>query len=123
MKSLNARTDPRALAQEVIAKCDIIHKSQLGELQQIIYYLQKRHCEVIDRSASDLRSRRLKSARSPSVTKEPPTLDDGEMANIRNIDDYVELLYEDLPERIRGSSLILKLARIPDNLEELEKNG
>lgn len=70
-----------------------------------------------------LRNSRLKSARSPSVTKEPPTLDDGEVANIRNIDEYIDLLYEDLPERIRGSSLILKLARHPDNLEELEKNG
>lgn len=57
------------------------------------------------------------------MTKEPPTLDDDEIANIRNIDEYIDLLYEDLPERIRGSSLILKLARIPDNLEELEKNG
>lgn len=79
--------------------------------------------ENTDKPAPNIRSNRLKSARSPSVTKEPPALDDGEVANIRNIDDYVELLYEDLPERIRGSSLILQLARHPDNLEELEKNG
>lgn len=46
-----------------------------------------------------------------------------EKASIRNIDEYVELLYEDLPERIRGSALILQLARHPDNLEELQKNG
>lgn len=43
--------------------------------------------------------------------------------SIRNIEEYVELLYEDLNEKIRGSSLILKIARNPDNLEELEKNG
>lgn len=46
-----------------------------------------------------------------------------EKASIRNLDEYVELLYEDLQERVRGSSLILRLARCPDNLEELEKNG
>lgn len=46
-----------------------------------------------------------------------------EKASIRNLEEYVELLYEDLPERIRGSALILRLARFPDNLEELEKNG
>lgn len=46
-----------------------------------------------------------------------------EKACIRNIDDYIELLYEDLPERVRGSGLILQLARNPDNLDELEKNG
>lgn len=46
-----------------------------------------------------------------------------EKACIRNVDDYIELLYEDLPERVRGSGLILQLARNPDNLDELEKNG
>jgi hypothetical protein len=48
---------------------------------------------------------------------------DVDKASIRNIDDYIELLYEELPERIRGSAYILQLARNPDNLEELEKNG
>lgn len=46
-----------------------------------------------------------------------------EKASIRNLEEYVELLYEDLPERIRGSAILLGLSRIPDNLEELEKNG
>lgn len=46
-----------------------------------------------------------------------------EKPSIRNLEQYVELLYEDLPDRIRGSDLILRLARFPDNLEELEKNG
>lgn len=35
----------------------------------------------------------------------------------------MELLYEDLPEKIRGTGLILQLARNPDNLEELAVNG
>lgn len=46
-----------------------------------------------------------------------------EEANINIIDDYVELLYEDIPEKIRGATLILHLARNPDNLEELLQNG
>jgi len=46
-----------------------------------------------------------------------------ENATICNIDEYIELLYEDIKERIRGSALILQLARNPDNLEELENNG
>lgn len=48
-----------------------------------------------------------------------PTAD----VSINNIDEYVELLYEELGERIRGSAMILQMARNPDNLEELEKNG
>lgn len=46
-----------------------------------------------------------------------------EVANINDVDDYMELLYEDVPEKIRGSALILQLARNPDNLEELFQNG
>ncbi|XP_051720066.1 kinesin-associated protein 3-like isoform X3 [Ctenopharyngodon idella] len=45
-----------------------------------------------------------------------------EEANINKIDDYIELLYENIPEKIRGSTLILHLARNPDNLEELLHN-
>lgn len=39
------------------------------------------------------------------------------------VDDYVELLYDDIPEKIKGSALILQLARNPDNLIELSRNG
>ena len=39
------------------------------------------------------------------------------------MEEYIELLYEDIPEKIRGSALILQLARNPDNLEELLHNG
>lgn len=48
---------------------------------------------------------------------------DSSDVSINHIDEYVELLYEDLSERIRGSAMILQVARNPDNLEELEKNG
>lgn len=46
-----------------------------------------------------------------------------EKANINNIEGYVELLYENIPEKVAGSALILQLARNPDNLEELGSNG
>ena len=46
-----------------------------------------------------------------------------ECSSIRRIEEYIDLLYEELPDRILGSSFILQLARNPDNLEELKKNG
>lgn len=46
-----------------------------------------------------------------------------EEASITRVEEYVELLYEGIPEKIRGSALILQLARNPDNLEELLHNG
>lgn len=44
-------------------------------------------------------------------------------ASISNVPQYVELLYEDIQDKIKGSALILQLARNPDNLVELSKNG
>lgn len=46
-----------------------------------------------------------------------------EVANINDLDEYLELLYEDIPEKVRGSALVLQLARNPDNLEDLFHNG
>lgn len=46
-----------------------------------------------------------------------------EVANINDMDEYIELLYEDIADKVRGSALILQLARNPDNLEELLING
>lgn len=42
LKSLNAQTDITALAKEVINKCKLIHPSKLPEVEQLLYYLQKR---------------------------------------------------------------------------------
>ncbi|CAH0603200.1 unnamed protein product [Chrysodeixis includens] len=44
------------------------------------------------------------------------------VAVLNCIDDYVELLYDDIPEKIKGSALILQLARNPDNLIDLARN-
>lgn len=67
---------------------------------------------------------RLKSTNgSATSVKDIASPTEPEKASIRNIDEYVELLYEELADKIRGSALILQLARHPDNLEELEKNG
>lgn len=35
----------------------------------------------------------------------------------------MELLYEELPSKVKGTGMILQLARIPDNLQELAVNG
>lgn len=42
---------------------------------------------------------------------------------MNELDSYLELLYEDIPEQIRASALILQLARNPNNLNEIYQNG
>ncbi|XP_004929289.2 kinesin-associated protein 3 isoform X2 [Bombyx mori] len=49
-------------------------------------------------------------------------VESGPVAVLHHVDDYVELLYDDIPEKIKGSALILQLARNPDNLLELARN-
>lgn len=44
-------------------------------------------------------------------------------ASFTHIEAYLELLYEDLPDKTRGSALILELAKDPNNLEDLASSG
>ena len=40
-----------------------------------------------------------------------------------DLDDYLELLYDDLPAKIKGTGMILQLARTPENLHDLALSG
>lgn len=59
----------------------------------------------------------LKDSRSNSSTT------DEETASLANVDSYIELLYEEIPEKVRASGLVLQLARDTGNLNVLRKNG
>ncbi|KAJ8384515.1 hypothetical protein AAFF_G00204300 [Aldrovandia affinis] len=115
LKSLNANTDIASLARKVVEECKLIHPSKLAEVEQLLFYLQNR------RKPNGKEKREKRQIKPRDLTPfEGMEID--EEANINNIDDYVELLYEDIPEKVRGSTLILQLARNPDNLEELLQN-
>ena len=125
LKSLNSQTDITALANEVITKCKLIHPSKLPEVEQLLYYLQNRKEKSLkaDEGSSSTDSLRPKSASihrySPIETNDAS---EEETANINDMEDYIELLYEDVSSKVRGSGLILQLSRNPDNLEELSQN-
>lgn len=44
-------------------------------------------------------------------------------ASLNDLETYMEMLYEDIPEKIEGAARVLQLARNPDFLEELCHNG
>uniref|UniRef100_A0A8C4E7P9 Kinesin-associated protein 3a n=1 Tax=Dicentrarchus labrax TaxID=13489 RepID=A0A8C4E7P9_DICLA len=113
LKSLNAHTDTSSLARKVVEECRLIHPSKLREVEQLLFYLQNR------KHSNDSQEKKRVSPRdfAPYAGVE---LD--EEASINSIDEYVELLYEDVQEKIRGATLIFHLARNPDNLEELMQN-
>uniref|UniRef100_H0VG98 Kinesin associated protein 3 n=1 Tax=Cavia porcellus TaxID=10141 RepID=H0VG98_CAVPO len=115
LKGLNANTDITSLARKVVEECKLIHPSKLNEVEQLLYYLQNRR---------DSLSGKEKKEKS-NKPKDPPPFEGteiDEVANINDMDEYLELLYEDIPDKVRGSALILQLARNPDNLEELLLN-
>jgi hypothetical protein len=139
LKSLNSQTDISALAKEVIHKCKLIHPSKVPEVEQLLYYLQNRKQVLpVNQSSSKTPSDNGSDAEagggsgsrvhSASLHRYSPVDDPSkisgpeEIANINNLDDYIELLYEEVSAKVRGSSLILQLARNPDNLEELSQN-
>ncbi|XP_076181693.1 kinesin associated protein 3 isoform X1 [Ptiloglossa arizonensis] len=118
LKSLNADTNVSLLAKEVIEKCSLIHESKLREVEQLIYYLQNRRAND-GYISGDNNSQPSRPASSNSLSGDSGEI---ERAVISNVDSYIELLYEEIPGKIKGSSLILQLARVPDNLHELTKN-
>ncbi|XP_034038857.1 kinesin-associated protein 3-like isoform X3 [Thalassophryne amazonica] len=119
VKSLSPSTDVGLLAKKVVEECKLIPPSRILEVEQLLYYLQNRKSSPVDGRAGDRKEKR-------TVKPKELTLFEGmelnEEASITRVDEYVELLYEGIPEKIRGSALILQLARNPDNLEELLHN-
>ncbi|XP_055363761.1 kinesin-associated protein 3a isoform X2 [Betta splendens] len=113
LKSLNPNTDTALLAQKVVEECRLIHPSKLQEVEQLLFYLQNRKQSNDNQGKKCIASRDFKPYQGLELEEE---------ASITNIEEYVELLYEDIQEKIRGATLILQLARNPDNLEELIQN-
>ncbi|XP_071530765.1 kinesin-associated protein 3 isoform X1 [Panulirus ornatus] len=110
LKSLDNNTDVAALAREVVDKCKLIHPSKLSEVQHLISYLLSRKDSGKDGHIS--------------LDHPNPGLPNGmtEPANLNELDSYMEMLYEDMAEKVKGASFILQLARNPDYLEELCQN-
>ncbi|KAM3875661.1 kinesin-associated protein 3a [Diretmus argenteus] len=110
LKSLNANTDVASLARKVVEECRLIHPAKLPEVEQLLFYLQNRKNTNDQQEKPQISARDLTDYTGVELDEE---------ANITNMDEYVELLYENIPEKIRGATLIFHLARNSDNLEEL----
>jgi hypothetical protein len=123
VKSLGPSTDLRALAREVVNRCKLIHPSKTSEVEQLLFYLQNRRDTNL---TSDSAAAAADQSQKPlSDELEQPSIDTqiNETASLNDIDDYAEMLYESMQEKIRGSALILQLARNPDNLSEIIQKG
>uniref|UniRef100_A0A3B5BEI7 Kinesin associated protein 3 n=1 Tax=Stegastes partitus TaxID=144197 RepID=A0A3B5BEI7_9TELE len=118
VKSLSPSTDVGALAKKVVEECKLIPPSRLPQVEQLLYYLQNRKSSPVEGKVEKKEKRTVK----PRELTPFEGMELNEEASITRVDEYVELLYEGIPEKIRGAALILQLARNPDNLEELLHN-
>ncbi|VDP99186.1 unnamed protein product [Trichobilharzia regenti] len=118
VKNLNEDTDIPELARKIISSCKLISENKYAQIEHLLKYLLKRK-----------ESTTVKSQKSSTISEtlaDPGAFDSteiDEVAHLTDLDEYLELLYEDIPDKLRASALILQLARNPDNLEELFQNG
>uniref|UniRef100_A0A672J963 Kinesin-associated protein 3b n=1 Tax=Salarias fasciatus TaxID=181472 RepID=A0A672J963_SALFA len=119
VKSLSPSTDVGALAKKVLEECKLIPSSRLPQVEQLLYYLQTRKTSPVEGKGVEKKEKKTVKPRELTPFE---GMELNEEASITKVDEYVELLYEGIPEKIRGSALILQLARNPDNLEDLLHN-
>lgn len=115
VKGLTENTDVQAMAWQMVSKCDLISPTRVPELEQILTYLQSRKDDGTGRDA--LKDSSLKLIKQMEDLQQPT-----EQATMADLESYLESLYDDLQAKIKGTALILQLARTPDNLFELAGN-
>ncbi|KND02983.1 uncharacterized protein SPPG_02058 [Spizellomyces punctatus DAOM BR117] len=124
IKALHPGSNLSALAQEVVDKCKLISPSKTREVEQLLYYLQQRQGGddeggmVSDREWLRRQLENQKKQEEPLKVEEPEL----EAPSIANVEQYIEGLYEDIPDKMKSTRYVLELARQPENLEVLVTN-
>ena len=119
VQSLNPSTDVSGLAKEVVQQCKmLIPASKLNEVQQLLNYLKQRPDKSL---ASAGKIRPLSRTVSKNEDLEM-FLESNEKSSMSMLDSYIELLYEEGPGKMQGTSMILQLAKNAGNLLELSQN-
>lgn len=103
------------LAEALLDHIPLVPESKLTELEQLLYYLQTRKGPAAEDENEDDEDE-LTDPRSSLASS------DEETSSLANVDSYIELLYEEIPEKVRASGLVLQLARDTGNLNVLRKN-
>ncbi|KAM3722944.1 Kinesin-associated protein [Dirofilaria immitis] len=107
LKDLNERVDISALARHILQVCPIIPQCRIHELEQILYYLQKRHS-----SGSD----------NVNLSTENLDVTSTSRASMSNIENYIEKLYDEISEKAKVTALFLELSQNHRNLQHLVEN-
>lgn len=120
LTSLTEHTDVAYLAREIVDKCELIHESKLGEVERLCRQLQARYG---DRSSYHHQQQQLTTMKETSLSGgagagKPGAAPTGGKANLRKLDEYIEMLYEDVSVRTNATALILELVTSDANTIE-----
>ncbi|OAF69333.1 Kinesin-associated protein 3 [Intoshia linei] len=119
LEKFSKNTNISYAAASIIDACHLIDAAKIGHVEQLLYYLQNRLASIgenIDNLSESANKKTLKKIKMNDFGNSIET------AHLDNIETYVEMLYEGIKDKIKGTSFILQLARNPDNLEEIMKN-
>lgn len=108
LKELNEDVEVSALAKYVIKCCPFISDRRIPELEQILYYLQKRQ-----------KSTSLDATFEPGASIDVPV---SLSANLSNVEEYIEMLYEEIGVKVSGTSRIFQLSKDVMNVKSLVEN-
>lgn len=114
IKSLSSKSNIGALAKEVVEKCKLINHNKLKDVEQQLFYLQKRGNALTDNARSIQPETSITIDSLESLSSDVP--------HFSRIEEYIEGLYEEMPDKINSTRNILQLARIPENMEALIEN-
>ena len=123
LSNFSGSSNVKAIAKEVVRKSNYVSTEKLGEVESLLSQLKRTLIEEQYHTKDDV-AQEMAGLRKMATTREPRHAEEEEEpARMRDLDKYLELLYEDdLDERIRGSFMISQLTRDPTNLESLVKS-
>ncbi|GFT45194.1 kinesin-associated protein 3 [Nephila pilipes] len=106
----------RTLAQIIVDTCPLVPPTKQTEVEQLLYYLQTRKGAGEEENTEDV------DGDIDTSEADNFSMSDEETASVTSVDSYIELLYEEIPEKVKASALVLQLARQTGNLNVLRKN-
>ncbi|KAJ2999415.1 Kinesin-associated protein 3 [Globomyces sp. JEL0801] len=125
LKSLTPQSNIEHLAKGIIEKCKLIHPSRFSEVEQILYYLQKRQNSHSNADESDRNwlKKQLEELKGPEeIQGTDLVVTNNEPSSMSLIEVYIEGLYEEIKEKVHSTRAILQLAKIPENMGALITN-
>uniref|UniRef100_A0A0K0E8A5 Kinesin-associated protein 3 n=1 Tax=Strongyloides stercoralis TaxID=6248 RepID=A0A0K0E8A5_STRER len=109
LKDLKENIDISYLSKHILSKTPIIPEHKLSDLEQLCYFIVKR--SLMNSNSSN-----------NSITINPQLSHGTISGDIKKLDNYIEDLYEELPEKTKATGLILSLACDHINLITLSQN-